>query len=287
MKYKFRVSEIPEPFAIWDYIRSKTDIETYQGSMAASVDPSDLLNLKHSLDLDLLFKSVDQMQNTYGFKGWMSQNGESKSYGGLSLVYNPNLKEQVDINQQTLGTSKNKPNEFFYSQTDRFQSIKNTYFDSYAFRIPAPCVTETDFSVFLKDFKRHLVRSRLATINAEFVPEHLISTYGWHRDEYVFENLRINIPIKTDETFMFQILNKEPVHLSIGNIYSWDTNIAHRVFPTSSVQKSRTHLVLGFSPWFDYNQEEDLFESNEFYGEMHPIDMLIGGHISDKIKGLL
>jgi hypothetical protein len=44
--------------------------------------------------------------------------------------------------------------------------------------------------------------------------------------------------------------------------------------------------VLGFCPWFDYNAEEDSWTSNEFYGEMHPIDMLVGGHIHEKIKGI-
>jgi hypothetical protein len=286
MKYKFYVKEIPEPYPIWEYIREKTNINGFYKSMVSSADASDLLTLKHSLDLNLLFESTNEMQEKFGFKGWQSQTGESKSYGGLSLVYNPDYKELVDINQQTLGTKTNQRDEFFYAQTGRFDSIKNTYFDSYAFRKPAPCVTETKFYKFIKDFKRHPLRSRLATINSKYVPEKYRESYGWHKDEYVFENLRINIPIKTNETFLFQILNKPSTHLSVGNVYSWDTNIAHRVFPTTEDDASRTHLVLGFSPWFDYNEEEDSFTSNEFYGELHPIDMLLSGHVHEKITGL-
>jgi hypothetical protein len=287
MKYRFYVREIPEPWAIWDYIRTQTDIEHYQATMKPAVDASNLLTLKHSFDIPELIRSVDEMQNRYGFKGWQSQAGDSKSYGGLSLVYNPDYVEDVDLNQQTLGTSVNRIDEFFWSRIERFKSIKNTYFDSYAFRHDAPCVEETSINSFIKSFKRHRVRSRLATINSKYVSKQMQSSYGWHKDELVFENLRINIPIKTDDTFMFQIVNKEPVHLSVGNMYSWDTNIAHRVFPTSEDDRARTHLVLGFSPWFDYDAEEDCFFSNEFYGQMHPIDMLINGHIHEKIKGLL
>lgn len=285
MSYKFYVKEIPEPFTVWEYIRKNTDINNHY-SMIPSVDASDLITLKHDLDLNLLFDAANEMQERFGFKGWQSQSGESRSYGGLSLVYNPDYKESVDTNQQTLGTKTNQKNEFFWSQTSRFDSIKNTYFDSYAFRKLAPCVTETKFYDFIKGFKRHKLRSRLATINSKYVPAAQREKFGWHKDEYVFENLRINIPIKTDETFLFQILNKPTTHLSVGNAYSWDTNIAHRVFPTTEEDKSRTHLVLGFSPWFDYIEEEDAFVSNEFYGEMHPIDMLISGHVHEKITGM-
>ena len=101
----------------------------------------------------------------------------------------------------------------------------------------------------------------------------------------MFENLRINIPIQTDETFLFELLNHKPVHLNYGDIYSWDTNIAHRVFPTTAENRSRIHVVLGFSPWFDYNAEEDSWTANEFFGKMHPIDMLINGYVHKDITG--
>lgn len=286
MKYKFYVGDIPEPYPIWRYIRENTNITDYYESMTPSVDASDLLTLKHDLDLNLLFEAVDEMQTKFGFKGWLSASGESKDYGGLGLVYNPDYKEAVDLNQQTLGTRTNQLNEFYYGQIGKFNSIKNTYFDSYAYRKLAPCVTETKMKDFMDGFKRHKLRSRLATINSKYVPVNRRQSYGWHKDEYVFENLRINIPIKTDETFLFQIVDKPSTHLSVGNAYSWDTNIPHRVYPTTGEDRSRTHLVLGFSPWFDYDDEEDSFTSNEFYGELHPIDMLISGHVHDKITGL-
>jgi hypothetical protein len=49
----------------------------------------------------------------------------------------------------------------------------------------------------------------------------------------------------------------------------------------------RLHLVYGVSPWFDYNREEQIWESNEFYGEVHPFEMLAQGYVSDllEIKG--
>jgi hypothetical protein len=84
---------------------------------------------------------------------------------------------------------------------------------------------------------------------------------------------------------MMQVENKPARHLPVGNMYTWDTNVPHRAYPDSNEDKSRTHLVLGFSPWFDYDQNEDCYFSNEFYGEMHPLDMLVSGKVHKQING--
>jgi hypothetical protein len=285
MKYKFYVKDIPEPYTVWKYILENTDIEKHYG-MTSSVNYDDIINLKHDLNIETIISSVKDMENKFGYKGWLTSKGENDAYGGLSLVYNPDLKETIDQNQQTLGTKINQPDQFYWSQTENFSSVKNTYYDSYAFRKLAPCVVETEFKSFVKSFKRPLVRSRIATINSKYISEKYLDKFGWHRDEPVFENLRINIPISTDETFLMEVKGKPPQHLTVGNVYSWDTNLPHRAFPSNNEDRSRTHIVLGFSPWFDYNEDEDYFYSNEFYGEMHPIDMLVSGHISESIFGL-
>ena len=284
--YKIYVKDVPDTMSIWPYINEHSDIGRHYSMPSTLADPNDLINLKHELDIDSIIMSSTEMVEKFGFNPWQAADSDMQSYGGLSLVYNPDYIENVDSNKQTLGTKTNNRDEFFYGKTGKFKSTRNTYFDSYAFRQLAPCVTETSFNDIAQSFKRHIVRSRLATINAEHVSNNERHKFGWHRDESVFENLRINIPLITDETFMFEIKDKQAEHLSIGNIYSWDTNIPHRVFPTTHEHKSRTHLVLGFSPWFDYDVEEDCFYSNEFYGEMHPIDMLISGHVHEKIKGI-
>ena len=69
-----------------------------------------------------------------------------------------------------------------------------------------------------------------------------------------------------------------PIHLSVGNIYTWDTNLPHRVYSTKKTELKRIHLVLGFSPWLDYNEDDDSFSINRFFGKIHPIDILLNGH---------
>ena len=286
MSYKFYVHEVPDPYPVWRWIRDHTDLDKHIENLKPSVPADNLLNLNHQLDIPFLVNATLDAVDKFGFKGWRSTQGEARHYGGLSLTYNPNYLEDCDPNQQTLGTEKNAPTQFFYGQIQNFDTVRNTYFDSYGFRKLSPCVLDTDLKDIFLGFKRSLIRSRIGVINANYVNDTMRTKVGWHRDETVFENLRINIPIKTDETFMFEIEGHEPEHLSLGNVYSWDTNIAHRVFPTVQEPRTRVHVVFGFSPWFDYIPEEDAFVSNEFYGQMHPIDMLINGHVHEKIYGI-
>jgi hypothetical protein len=286
MQYKFYVKEVPDPYSVWNWIKKQTPIVELAKKITPSVDTYNLINLNHQFNVDELAATTLAALDKFGFHGWRHATGAGKEYGGLSLSMNPDYAEECDPNQQTLGTPVNGETEFFYGQTKKFKSIRNTYFDTYGFRHHSPCVTETGLLEFIKGFKRSATRGRLAVINSEYVPPEARDKFGWHKDEIIFENLRVNIPIKTDETFMFQLLNKPPEHLHYGNMYSWDTNLAHRVFPTTQETKSRLHIVLGFSPWFDYDEVEDSWTSNEFFGEMHPMDMLVHGHVHEKIKGI-
>lgn len=282
---RFKISECPDNMSIWDYIRTKSQILKYY-SMKPDCDSFDVMSLQHSFDIPKLIDIVKDMTTRFEQRGWNSSNGPDKYYRGLSLVYNPDYVEDVDRNYQTLGTARNANTQFFYGQMQNFATIRNSYFDSYAFRKPSPCVTETGFYDFIKGFKRHSIRSRIATVFSKNITPEAREKGGWHKDEVVFENLRINIPITTDETFLFEVVDKPKHHLAIGNVYSWDTNIPHRVVVTSDEDRSRTHIVLGFSPWFDYDEEDDAYVSNEFFGELHPFDMLLGGHVHPGITGL-
>jgi hypothetical protein len=283
-KLKYRIKDCPNTQPIWNYIRIESKIMKYY-TMTPECDASDVLTLKHDFNILSIIDSVKDAITKFDQLGWNSSDGRDPHYKGLSLVYNPEYSENENPNYQTLGTIKNKADQFFYGKTENFKTTRNTYFDSYAFRKLSPCVTETSLKSFIQSFNRPLIRSRIATVFSKGMTEHVRKTGGWHRDEVVFENLRINIPITTDENFLFEVKNKPTKHLSVGNAYSWDTNIAHRAVVTTDEDRSRTHLVLGVSPWFDYDEEEDAYVSNDFFGEMHPFDMLLSGNIHPAITG--
>jgi hypothetical protein len=165
--------------------------------------------------------------------------------------------------------------------TKRIQ--KNGYFDTYGFRKLTDGAKHGSLGELLtKKFKRSLVRSRVAIVNAQaWNPK--MKDYMWHYDEPLHLNLRINIPLTTTSNYVFEIKDVGEYQFIPGYAYCWDTTIVHRVFARLPEKSTRTNLVIGSSPWFDYDEEQDAYVSNEFYGEMHPFDMLINGHILEGI----
>lgn len=273
---KFYVSDCPTDSSIFSWLTSNTNFHEAIKDIKTSVSEYDIIELPHTLDIKKIVDDTNVALKKFGIKGWQTTKGESKAYGGLSMVYNPDLIETVDANQNTLGTKTNKPEMFYYGSTEKFESIRNTYFDSYGFRKLSPCITETGLNDLIKDFRLSPTRSRIGVLDADY-HDKVGEEFLWHKDETVFENLRINIPIDTDPSFLFQLENQDPIYLELGKIYTWDTHRSHRVYATSKSPTKRIHLVLGFSPWFNYLESEDAFVVNEYFGKIHPFDILLEG----------
>lgn len=274
---KFYIKDCPEDKSLFQWISSEVDFETAKKDVPFKKCFEEIIELPHRLNLEEIKIDTLTTLDKFGIKGWQTTRGESSTYGGLSIVYNPDLIESVDPNQQTLGTAINTPKEFFYGKMERFCSPRNTYFDSYGFRKLSPSIENSNLKKFILDFKLSPTRSRIAVLNGLNYNK-VGEDFLWHKDEEIFENLRINIPIDTNEHFMFQLEEDKPIHLSYGKCYTWDTHRAHRVYMTQTTEKKRIHLVLGFSPWINYNEEDDSFEINEFFGKVHPFEILLAGY---------
>src|SRR5262249_2597827 len=147
---------------------------------------------------------------------------------------------------------------------------------------------------FLSQCSLSLVRSRLSVLygtDEDLVPFDI----GWHRDESVFENLRINIPLETVSSYKLQIEHERDTptedsgtmsthHLAAGSAYTFDTHLPHRVFASARSKVRRVHLVLGFSPWLSYNARDESWEPNEFYGRVHPFDIVRSGRLHPGLR---
>lgn len=162
---------------------------------------------------------------------------------------------------------------------------KNSYFDTYSFRD----LTDGAKSGALGDFfanrmQRRLCRSRTAYINGQsWMPG--VKDRMWHYDEPIYLNLRINIPLQTSNNYVCEIRDiPGHHHFEVGHAYCWDTTVVHRVFAQRPENSQRIHLVLGTIPWFDYDSDSETYFANEFYGEMHPFDMVAGGHVISDIE---
>jgi hypothetical protein len=279
---KFYVKDCPEDKSLFDWMNQNLDFETAKKDVKNSYRPTEVIDLPHRYDVSEIKKITLDCLDTHGFKGWQTTKGSTKAYGGLSMVYNPDIKETVDPNQSTLGTAINRPDEFFYGKMEKFNSPRNTYFDSYGFRKLSPAIENSGLKNFISDFTLSPTRSRIALLDGSF-HDRVGEEFLWHRDEEIFENLRINIPLTTDHSFLFQLENQDPFHLEIGKFYTWDTNLAHRVYMNTATEIQRVHLVLGFMPWINYLPDEDAFEANEFFGNVHPFDILVQGYANNKI----
>ena len=109
---------------------------------------------------------------------------------------------------------------------------------------------------------------------------------AWHTDESIFENLRINIPVETHPIFVLEQKGYPPQHLQANYAYSWNTSLLHRAYCTERTESPlyRTHIMLGFSCWWDFNETTETWTQNEFFGKKHPWDMLNDGEVIPGLK---
>lgn len=283
---------------ITDMPNNKTIAESllsyYKINPATLPKPKRKIILKHDLDLEALKQSIDDSMEKYGRHPWKTADGSRMVYSGFSLTYNPTHQDGIDPNASSLGTPKNKRGEFFYGSTANHENLKNSYFDTYAFNKRTPSASEGYLSDILDTCKRTIVRSRMMILDGSYFDDELINQYkmsakqdsqfGWHRDETIFENLRLNIPITGNESFVFEMENEEPYFLQPGLAYTWDTNIPHRVWCREKTKVQRYNLVIGVSPWFDFDESTQEWKPNQYLGKISPLDMMEQGLIFDWLK---
>jgi hypothetical protein len=271
----YKVSSIPETQDIIGFLTSQdvfpdnlvkeslNDFSFYEFSMdeLGLPSPQELLN------------SVLNIKNIVGLKGWMSNGVESQTYKGFSLTYNPDFCDaNTSIYHQTWGAANLLQSYGRVRGLGNFSSIRNTYYDTYAFRNQAP-VIETELGYLFDQFSCPLLRSRAAFLKLHRC---LNSDDSWHVDEPPYHMFRINIPLQTSKEHVLEINGSDEYgnhmqsvrHLEVGKAYIWNTRIPHRVTITEPNvnHKDRIHLVLGFGTWIDYNKDDDTFSKSQRYG---------------------
>jgi hypothetical protein len=277
---KFYTSDCPRELTVSKWLKKNTDwVELMNTVKPRRVYPKVMKFRIDDFNPVAMADCILAATKIYGDHGWKDAGGASDGYTGFSLVYNPNHQDGLDPHSSTLGTPKNSITEFFWNKTEKHQVLKDSYFDGYGFNIPTPASDYDLIGTFMSRSKRTRVRSRMSILNGWVYDQSRLDSRGWHKDEPVFENLRINIPVTTSKDYLFQIEGLEPKHLDVGWAYTWNTYEPHRVYNGSKNQDRRIHFVLGYSPWWDYIPEEQAWVQNEFYGNKHPFDMIVDGDI--------
>lgn len=287
-KWVINLADIPADSTVEKFIVTKTDIQKHIQHLSAGYN-TDYLSLPINFDCKKLNQDIIEAQKSSGAFPFKYQGRETDftSYQSTALTWNPEVIDSLSDNphQAALGSTKyNNGNSQFY---EYHGADKNTYADTYSFNKKTPIAKSGMIKEFLDTFKRSLIRSRISIIKAQH-PESLDLKYLWHQDESIFINMRVNIPTQSNENYVIQLLeNSASEEASIsefslvpGNAYIYNTQKLHRPYCKQLNDIDRINLICGLSPWFDYNEETNQWVSNEFYGEMHPFDMFLQGHIS-------
>jgi hypothetical protein len=282
---KIYVDEIPDTETVDRYITKKTKSDEKWYSVQRQFKSTSLEFKIDNYDPIQLAANTLEALDKFGFSGWQTKQSTITRYGGLSFAANPNHADHNDIKSSTLGTVAIDNVDFYDPATTTQKILKHTYYDSWGFTQPTELHEYKYIGEFLQGrAQRTLIRSRLAVMKAGVWTDDM-NKFAWHRDEPIYLNLRINIPITTSPEYLFQIEDGDPVHLSVGNAYTWNTRMPHRVFQSKTSTQDRIHFVLGYSPWFDYDSENRCWVQNDFWGK-HPFQMLIDGDIFSGLKFL-
>jgi hypothetical protein len=288
---KFYVDECPERIQVFKWIQSQLPWDSAIKDVTASYSKycskyKNMMNFEFEFlgDINGLKKSVEDALHTYGFFGWKTKEGDEQGYGGYSITYNPDLQyKDQDIHQSNLGTSKNSGGEFFNGSVQHHENLKNSYFDGLSFNEFTPAAKIGYMGKLLEEINNNITitRSRLGILKGNHPGE-----TRYHMDSDVYELVRLNIPITGDDSFVFQFEGYEPYALEVGKAYTWQTKMSHRVMCVRPSEIYRANMVIGLSPWLSYNKEERYWYPNEFFGKKHPFDIIVDGHVTDKIRFL-
>jgi hypothetical protein len=175
----------------------------------------------------------------------------------------------------------------------QYHQEKDAYFDTWSFTDWTPAAVESGIRAITESANCQVLRSRVAWQRGAFRDyrikpgdhENGNDKWTWHCDEPIVHNTRVIIPIQSTPAYAMEIAQNGPKIPEVGYAYTWDTNIVHRQLQVDNTDTSdRIYVILGFNPWFNWLPEEQAWESNEFYGKVHPMDMMTSGLIMPNLK---
>lgn len=226
---------------------------------------------------ELLESTVSIEKAIGGIESWREKNKESENYKGFSLTHNPEFIDQRrSVFYQGLGAYE-LPQSFSKNLSEaNFKQNKNSYYDTYGFNTIHEIIKK-NYAELLDRLRLNVSRSRVVYF---YSGTHSSSEYmPFHKDEYPFQLLRINIPLVTTAEYKLEISGSDEFgnhenalfHLKVGEAYVWNTRVPHRVFcnDTSLETKCRIHIVLGVIPWFNLGVDPvhgKFLEKNNFFG---------------------
>lgn len=221
---------------------------------------------------EVMLENILNLEQEIGLYNWTTKNFDFDDYKGFSLTYNKDYIGDQGPYNQTMGTKIMTQVYGISKEKTAPVEVKNTYYDTFGFRHIHPVVKKYFDPLFSK-FNCGIARSRVSY----FYPHKtkLPDTSGIHVDELPLYLLRVNIPIKTNENHILKAEGEDKYgnklsfekHLEVGKAYLWNTIIPHQVTVKEETtdEEPRIHLVIGLTPWLNYNEKDDVWEFNSNY----------------------
>ncbi len=182
------------------------------------------------------------------------------------------LRAQEIISKEIWEEERDYYHKWTYNPAAKNQTGKNTYSDALVFNRLTPACSSGYLGEVFGDIRRTIVRGRIV--------EMMSGDLHWHRDESFYMNFRINIPLYFDDSTMIAT-EKQEMYMHPGYMYHFDTGEPHAVLRKSDHPKKRVNIILGVCPWFDFDEEEQAWVENEYYGKIHPVEMFKQGLLVD------
>lgn len=234
-----------------------------------------------------IYSWVKQIEEEVGIIGFRSHGKNSPDYKGFSLVYNPKFTgKEKGIYHQTLG---DKGLQSAYSQIsnmeaggDQALNCRNSYYDTYGFTHKPPLIKKL-FKPIFDNIEGAILRSRVSYLYSDFF-NYDIPKKCWHIDEAGYQLVRLIIPVKTTDNFVIRIHGEDELGNRIDNMqftpklgkaYTWNNRIPHQMAPLVKKPEDdpRIYVIIGFSPWFNYDYDTNQFYRGENWG--YPIDLIM------------
>jgi len=214
---------------------------------------------------DKILKGVKEIESLVGLTSWRTKHQSSQKYKGFGLTYNPTF---FDKSESRYGQVWGSPllDQYFSLENEKigdYSKLKNTYYDTFGFRKIDETIQE-HLGFFLDRFNFHISRSRVAYI---FGYEEEPNDRGWHIDEPTCQLLRVNIPLQTSDEYAIEWKDKI-YQLEVGKAYLWNTRLPHRptIIKKVETKEPRINIVIGLTPWLDYDKETDKLKPNKYFG---------------------
>ena len=267
--------DIPEDRIVADYLGEKFNIAAAKDRVGGH-NRTEMLTFTNVVNSNQLLEEVWNFYMNVGVSTWQSR--DNITLYGASLFVNPDHDPSIWY-KGSFGSNKFRSlsQEEYYDapvRTEVYGGGKNDYQDIYAFRKLHPFVEDNSpgLTRFFESFNFPVCRVTARTLNGMFP-----IGGGYHIDTKDSFHLRFNLCLSTNGEFGLAYKDGTKVMFEPAQMHMVNSALHHSAYARSRCNFQRTNLVIDVLPWYRYDPIADGWEPNEYFGKIHPYDMVKQG----------